>query len=141
MALLARYHVSMTIVLTAAAAVGAVFAFARPAYERDRGGEMLDLAKVEHHSLAEVRAAFAKHGLPLRYDNAPSEPLLLSAQPLRGAADSLNVYFFARRTGTFSWGPKLDGVWDARLGNVLVAYGGHDEQLLARAKAAVDELD
>jgi hypothetical protein len=43
------------------------------------------------------------------------------------------------RTGTGSWGPKLEP-YDERFGNVLVTYGGHDEQLLGGIKAAVSDL-
>ena len=43
------------------------------------------------------------------------------------------------RTGRGSWGPKLES-YDERFGNVFVSYGGHDEGLLGRVKAAVAAL-
>jgi hypothetical protein len=42
-------------------------------------------------------------------------------------ADALQVEV-GPRAGTGSWGPKLES-YDERFGNVLVTYGGHDEQL------------
>ncbi|MEP6908945.1 MAG: hypothetical protein ABI896_00785 [Actinomycetota bacterium] len=45
----------------------------------------------------------------------------------------------APRTGTGSWGPKLEP-YDERFGNVAVTYGGPDDDLLTRIKAAVSSL-
>jgi len=101
---------------------------------------MLDVAELHHYPLAEVKAAFAKQGLPLRYDNAPSEPLWLSSTPRPWSTDAFYVHYVASSTGRLSWGPEYDDVWEARLGNVRVHYGGHDDAMLARIKSAVDEL-
>jgi hypothetical protein len=43
------------------------------------------------------------------------------------------------RTGIGSFGPKLES-YDNRFENVMVTYGGHDEQLLLEIKAAVSSL-
>lgn len=43
------------------------------------------------------------------------------------------------RIGTGSFGAKLEA-YDERFGNVMVTYGGHDDQLLDRVKAAVDDV-
>ena len=141
MALLARYRVSLAIVIAVGAAVAGVFGFARPEYDSERGSKMIDIAELHHYPLADVRAAFAKHGLPLRYDNAPSEPLWLSSEPRPWSTGTFYVHYVASRTGRMSWGPELDGAWEKRLGNVRIHYGGDDEAMLARIKSAVDELD
>jgi hypothetical protein len=43
------------------------------------------------------------------------------------------------RNGKGSWGAKQEP-YDVRFGNVFISYGGHDEALLARVRAAVAEL-
>lgn len=53
-------------------------------------------------------------------------------------ADALNVVV-GPRTGTGSYGPELEP-YDERFGNVLVTYGGEDEQLLEQIENAVDAL-
>jgi len=46
----------------------------------------------------------------------------------------------AGRTAQVSWGPRFDGEYDERFGNLDVRYGGHDEHVLVRIKAAVSSL-
>lgn len=64
--------------------------------------------------------------------------LILSNSPRHLTADALNVVV-GPRTGTGSFGPELEP-YDDRFGNVLVTYGGEDEQLLERIENAVDSL-
>lgn len=142
MALLIRHRLALAIVLAAAAATAGVFAFARPEYRPQYDSEMIDVAKLHHYPLAEVRAAFAKHGLPLRYDNGGSPVRMLgTTAPRTWDTTAFNVYYLTTTSGRVSWGPELDTAWEKRLGNLLVHYGGHDDAVLARVKAAVDELD
>jgi hypothetical protein len=141
MALLGRYRISLALVVAVAAVVAGVFTFAGPEYDSQHGSKMIDIAELHHYPLTQVRAAFAKHGLRLRYDNSPSEPLLLSTQAGPWTTDAFYVYYVGLRSGRMSWGPDSDGAWEKRLGNLLVHYGGSDGALLERVQAAVDELD
>jgi hypothetical protein len=53
-------------------------------------------------------------------------------------ADDLQVVV-GPRTSTGSFGPKLES-YDNRFENVMVTYGGDNEQLLQKVKAAVASL-
>jgi hypothetical protein len=64
----------------------------------------------------------------------------LSSEPGPWPTDAFYVQYVARRTGQMSWGPEFPGEWEKRIGNLNVHYGGHDEAMLTRVKAAVDEL-
>lgn len=133
-----RYPVSLAIVLAAAAAVAAVFTFGRPQLEAEPGTEMVNLADKDYISPTAVRAAFAAEGLPLRY-TAGSPPLLvLHSDPPPQSADKLSVLVGAR-TGLVGLGAKYNA-YDERFENVMVTYGGSDEAVLARIKAAVATL-
>jgi hypothetical protein len=142
MALLGRYRITLAIVAVALATVAGVFAFARPEYDVEQGSKMIEIADLHHYSLAEVRVAFAKHGLPLRYDNDSSPILMLGTTP-PGTWDTtaFYVYHVTTTSGRMSWGLENDEAWEKRFGNLLVHYGGTDEAVLERVKAAVSELD
>jgi hypothetical protein len=64
--------------------------------------------------------------------------MVLSNERAPLEADALQVMIGPPK-GRGSWGPKLEP-YDERFGNVLVTYGGEDEQLLRRVKAAVSAL-
>jgi hypothetical protein len=135
---LARHQISVAIVLAAAAGVAAVFTFARPQLEDDPATEMVNLAEKDYISPAAVRSAFAAEGLPLRY-TAGSPPLLvLYSDPPPQTAEKLSVLVGAR-TGRVGFGAKYNA-YDERFENVVVTYGGDDEDTLARINAAVVTL-
>jgi hypothetical protein len=141
MALLVRYRISLAIVIAALATVAGVFALARPGYDPERGSEMIDVAEMDRVPLTDVRAAFAKQGLPLRYEYGDRDVLMLSSQSGPLSTDTFYVYYVAKRSGRIGWGPELEDGWEKRFGNLLVHYGGEDEAMLARVRAAVDDLD
>lgn len=136
--LLTRYPVSLVIVLAAVGAVAAVFTFARPQMESEPGTEMVNLAEKDYISPAAVRAAFAAEGLPLRYTTGSPPLFVLHSDPPPQTADKLSVLVGAR-TGLVGFGGKHNA-YDERFENVMVTYGGSDEALLARIKAAVATL-
>lgn len=78
---------------------------------------MIDFSKQNYLSPESVRAAFAKQGI--RLETSPS--FRRSAHRHREPR------------------PKLESQ-DIRFENVMVTYGGHDEQLLQKVKPAVSSL-
>jgi hypothetical protein len=137
MALLVRNPVVIFGVLAAALGTLAVFTFAKPEYHSRNESKMIDLSKVEYYSPARVRASFAANGVDLRSRNDFSGIQQLSNAP-SGEASALLVAI-GPRSGTVSWGPKFQ-TYDERFGNVLVSYGGTNEQLMRRVEAAVSDL-
>lgn len=138
MRLLARYPVSLAIVLAAVAAFAAVFTFARPELESEPGTEMVNLSEKDYINPAAVRAAFAAEGLPLRYTSNSRPLLVLYRDPPPQTAERLTVGVGAR-TGLVGFGAKYNA-YDERFENVMVTYGGSNEAMLARIKSAVATL-
>jgi hypothetical protein len=139
MAFLARHPASILIVLAASLTTLGVFTFARPEYHPRYESKMIDFSEQDYYRPVAVRQAFAAHGIRLHGVAGPAEGFLwLSNHAAPWPADALQV-LIAPRTGKGSWGPKLEP-YDERFGNVMVTYGGKDEQLLEQAKAAVSAL-
>jgi hypothetical protein len=139
MSFVARHVAAVLIVLAACLAALGVFTFARPQYHPLYESKMIDFSKQHYYDRRVVRAAFAAHRIKLYVADGPvSGSAWFSNRPAPSPADALQV-MVGPRTGEGSWGPKLEP-YDARFGNVMVTYGGHDEQLLDRVKAAVDDL-
>jgi hypothetical protein len=137
MALLVRNPVVILGGVAAAVGTFAVFTFAKPEYHSRNDSRMIDLSKVEHHSPSRVRAAFAANGIDLRLRNEFSGIQQLS-NAASGEASALLVAI-GPRSGTVSWGPKFQ-TYDERFDNVLVSYGGTNEQLMRRVEAAVSDI-
>jgi hypothetical protein len=136
MAFAPRYSVSIMVVVGATLATLAVFTFARPQYHPRYESKMIDFSKQNYVSPGTVRVAFAKQGIRLKTSSAFEFTLLHLPRAVQ--ADDLQVVV-GPRTGTGSFGPKLES-YDNRFDNVMVTYGGHDEQLLQKVKAAVASL-
>jgi hypothetical protein len=145
MSALVRRRTPAFVVAIALTATAAVFAFARPSSERYEG-ETLDMRNEHVYSLAEVRRAFARHGLPLRYDAnlraLPRGVATLGSTPRRTwTVDAFYVYY-AGAEATVDWGDPAfaEGRYEERFGNLLVHDGGNDASVRARVEAAVAEL-
>ena len=138
MAFAVRHPLTLLVVLAALMATAGVFVFARPAYEPEYGSKTIDFSEVTYHSPAAVRQAFAAEGIRLFTVSRVGGMLILSNTQGHLTADALNVVV-GPRTGSGSYGPELES-YDERFGNVLVTYGGQDEQLLDGVEAAVDSL-
>jgi hypothetical protein len=136
MAFLPRYSVSILVVGGATLATFALFTFARPQYQPRYESKMIDFSKQNYLSPDTVRVAFGKQGIRLLTSSVFD--LTLLRMPRAVQADDLHVVV-GPRTGTGSFGPKLES-YDNRFDNVMVTYGGHDEQLLQEVKAAVSSL-
>ena len=138
MAFANRHPVPLLVALVALLATAIVFAFLRPEYDRQRGSATIDFSTEHYYSPSTVRAVFASRRIKLYAGEQPAPGTFTFSGDPRFFADSLQVQV-GPRTGTGSWGPKLEP-YDERFGNVLVTYGGHDEQLLGGIKAAVSDL-
>ena len=133
-----RHPVPVFVALAALVATAIVFAVARPEYDSHRGSTMIDFSAEHYYSPSTVREVFAARRIKLYTGEQPAPgTFALSGDP-RFFADALKVQV-GPRTGTGSWGPKLEP-YEERFGNLLVTYGGHDEQLLGRIRAAVSDL-
>jgi hypothetical protein len=134
-----RYPVAVAVLTIAFLATAGVFVFARPAYHRQYESKMIDFSKERHYDRGAVRAAFAAHGIELYAAEGPVRGSSWFAnRPAPWPADALQVIVMPA-TGKGSFGPKLER-YDERFGNVIVTYGGHDEELLDRVEATVDRL-
>ncbi len=137
MRLVLRHPAPFLVVLSACATIAAVFAFTRPAYSPTNEGAMVDFSQVRHYSPDAVRSAFAGQGIRLRLNSRFFGITMLSRVAVPDS-DALQV-MVGPKSGQASWGPKLEP-YDERFGNVLVTYGGRDEQLLDRVETAVSAL-
>jgi hypothetical protein len=133
-----RHPLSLVIVMAALAGTAAVFAFARPQYQKPNQSEMIDFSGRIYHSPDAVEAAFAAHGVQLHIVSRFSGMITLSNESAPLQADALQV-IVAPRSGRGSWGPRLEP-YDERFDNLLVSYGGKDERLLASVESAVSDL-
>jgi hypothetical protein len=138
MSFVARHVAAVLVVLAACLAALGVFTFARPQYHPLYESKMIDFSKQHHYDRGAVRAAFAAHGIKLYAGDKPAVGMATFSGDPAFHADAVQV-MVGPRTGTGSFGPKLER-YDERFGNVMVTYGGQDERLLDRVKAAVDEL-
>jgi len=138
MAFALRRPLTLLIVLVALVTAAGVLVFPRPEYQPDYESEPIDFSKQHYYSPSSVTQAFATEGIHLREASRVGGMIILSTTPDRLTADALNVVV-GPRTGKGSYGPELES-YDERFGNVLVTYGGADEQVLDRVEAAVDVL-
>jgi hypothetical protein len=136
--LLLRNPVLVVAITAAAVGTVGVFTFAKPRYQPRYQSEMIDFSKREYQSPSSVRSAFLAHGVDLRYRTSMAGFQQLSNAPKPWDASALLVALAPRR-GKGSWGPEL-APYDVRFDNVLVTYGGQDDDLLRRVNAAVGDL-
>lgn len=125
------------LVCVALVATAGVFTFAKPVYHPPNESKTIDFSKTDYFSPRLVRSAFARHGIVLTGITQAGFALLSNKKPPWPAA-SLQLAV-APHDGKGSWGSKLEP-YDERFGNVFVTYGGHDEKLLRRVKAAVADI-
>ena len=138
MSFVARHVAAILIVLAGCLAALGVFAFARPQSHPLYESKMIDFSKQHYYSPSTVRRAFAARGVELYTGDSPAVGMATFSSDPAFRAASLQV-ILGPRNGTGSFGPKLEA-YDERFGNVMVTYGGHDDRLLDRVKATVDDL-
>jgi hypothetical protein len=138
MSFVARHVAAILIVLAACLAALGVFAFARPQYHPLYESKMMDFSKQYYYDAGTVRRAFTARHIELYAGEKPAVGTATFSSDPAFHADAVQV-IVGPRTGTGSFGPKLES-YDERFGNVMVTYGGHDEHVLGRVKAAVNDL-
>jgi hypothetical protein len=139
-----RHPISSGVVFSALLATAFVFTFARPQFHPAIEVENINLGREPHSSVADVRAAFAAEGIS--FDHTSGGPDVtttwLGVGPPPWADASLYVIVFPEKgvlgLGHGDW---EDAVFERRVGNVLVHYGGADEFTLGRVKAALLSLE
>ena len=142
--LVARHLLAASIVLAAVVITGTVFVFARPQYRPAVTTKNYDMATRPHYTVRQVRAAFAAHGIDLRYQHLlpgdhGASMWALSAVPATEADTShLNVSVFGPRAKV-GWAITHQRLETIR-GNVGATYDGSNDDVLRRAKAAVAAL-
>jgi hypothetical protein len=120
------------------AATGAFLSYAltRPL---DPDQRTVDLARVHHDSVADVRRAFAAQGI--RLPHVTDDGVVVWLSVMRAPVPDSSLYVLVGgRTGTMSWGPKPRTGYDETMDNLLVHYGGGDARTLAAVEAAVASL-
>jgi hypothetical protein len=125
-----RFPVSVGVLAGLVIAVTGAFVLSMPAYRSPIDKTMLKGSQHGHYAVADVRKAFAGHGVPL-----PSTVRALSGVTLVGTSSELYVFVAGPRSGVDS-SPRPGAAYERRLGNVLVHHGGSDRRVLAHVKAA-----
>src|SRR4051812_23945991 len=129
---LARHPQSVVVVLGAVAAMIGLLAVTRPGAHSSAKAQATPVAVPAgaHHSIASVRRAFLGEGLSFRFRNRTADVTTLSPVPPPWLDDDLYVEVGA----VVPAAAPAQGVYERRSGNVLVHYGGADDQMLARVR-------
>lgn len=137
-----RHLIALAVVVAAVAATGSVFAFARPTAHQQSRVTTVHMQDQRHYALAEVRKAFAAHGLQLTvktHVGGKDAMTILSNGPAGAPSPFTVVVFGPKATVTFT--QDSDGKsFDAHFGNVQVHYGGLGTRFRSSVEAAVAEL-
>ena len=129
-----RFPVSAGVLAGLVIAVTGAFVLSMPAYRSPIDKTMLNGPRHGPYAVADVRTAFADHGVQFS-----SNVRALSGVTLVGASSELYVFVADPGSGVDS-SPRTGAAYERRLGNVLVHYGGSDRRVLARVKVAVAAL-
>ena len=142
MSWLSRHLIAVVVVCVAAASVGAVFAFARPTYHPTTD-KRVEMQGQRHYSVAEVKRAFAAHGIVFRHasrSGTAARGLTVLGDVKPGTRDDAFTVTLFGPESTVWFGPAAPQGYDARLGNLVVYYGWTNRAFLAKVKAAVADL-
>jgi hypothetical protein len=129
-----RFPVSVGVLAGLVIVVTGAFVLSMPAYRSPIDKTMLKGPQHGPYAVADVRTAFALHGV--RFS---SRVRALSGVTLVGASSELYVFVADPRSGVDS-SLRTGAAYERRIGNVRVHYGGSDRRVLAHVKAAVAAL-
>jgi hypothetical protein len=116
-----------------------MFLFALPQYRDPNAGPTVDLARVTHHSVTEVRHAFALQGIELGGSTHFANVTMLGTLAPPWPTSDLYVFVGAAR-GTANWGARDEHAYEARFDNLFVHDGSDDPHEFAAVRAAVAAL-
>jgi hypothetical protein len=116
---------------------GTLFAVALPQYHASSTTVTVEMATQHAYRPADFRPQFAAQGIALRRVRMLSGVTLSGDVPAGAIDDAFLVSVYPKHAKVMfdSSGPKP--LYQARLGNLAVSYGGHDRALAARVAAAV----
>jgi hypothetical protein len=129
-----RFPVSVGVLAGLVIAVTGAFVLSMPVYRSPIDKTMLKSPQHGPYAVADIRRAFARHGVP-----SSSSVRALSGVTLVGATSELFVFVADPRSGVDS-SMRTGAGYERRLGNVLVHYGGSNTGVLVQVKAAVAGL-
>ncbi|MDQ1425013.1 MAG: hypothetical protein QOD72_2511 [Acidimicrobiaceae bacterium] len=131
----------MACVLVAVVLVGAaLFAVSLPQCHASSTTVTVEMATQHQYRPADFRAQFAAQGIALRRVRVLSGVTLYGDVPAGAIDDGFMVSVYPKHAKVMfdSSGPQP--LYQARLGNVTVSYGGHDTEFAARVTAAVSAI-
>jgi hypothetical protein len=134
-----RTHlVAVALVAVAVVGTAGVFTLARPTYDPRVTIENVDMSFESHYTGAQVTKAFAAHGIGLIRRSSDHGTTWFADKPLGVKDDAFLVTIFNPHAkvgfGTSDSDPKP--LYEKRVSNVMVGYGGHDSAFAARVAAA-----
>jgi hypothetical protein len=139
--------IAAVLIVSAAVAVvivrgGVVLAVASPQYETPSSSTTVtvDMATERHYGLADFKPQFAAEGITVRRAGTLSGVTSYGDRRTGKVDDGFLITAYAKQGKVMfdSSGPKP--LYEARLGNLWVWYGGHDKAFAARVAAAVSAI-
>jgi hypothetical protein len=121
---------------------GVVVAVASPQYATDSNSTTVtvDMGTERHYGLADFKPQFAAQGITVRRAGTLSGVTSYGDTPAGKVDDGFLITAYPKQGKVMfdSSGPKP--LYEARLGNLWVWYGGHDKAFAARVAAAVSAV-
>jgi hypothetical protein len=139
--------VGAVVIVSAVAAVviargGITVAVASPQYEASSNSTTVtvDMATEHHYGLADFKPQFAARGITVRSAGTRSGVTSYGDRRAGTVDDGFLITAYPKQGKVMfdSSGPKP--LYEARLGNLWVWYGGHDKAFAARVAAAVSAI-
>jgi hypothetical protein len=119
---------------------GITVAVASPQYELPSSTVTVDMETQHHYRLADFKSQFAAQGITLRRTSVLSGVSRYGDTRAGKVDDGFLITAYPQQTKVMfgSSGPKP--LYETRLGNLDVSYGGHDKAFAARIAAAVSAI-
>jgi hypothetical protein len=130
------------IVLLALVGAASVLTFAHPTYSARVTSKTIDMSSESHYTSGQVTKAFAEHGIRLIRRKGDHGTIFFADMSLDRKDDGFLVTIFNPQAkvmfGTGYSAPKP--LYEKRVGNVMVGYGGHNATFAARVAAATEAI-
>jgi hypothetical protein len=140
MAWLHQHVLACVLVAVVVVSGGMLFAVALPQYHPASTTVTVEMATQHHYGPADFKAQFAAQGIALRRGRVLSGIAFYGDVPAGAIADAFMVTVYPKDAKVMfdSSGPKP--LYQARIGNLAISYGGHDKAFAARVAAAVSAI-